>query len=193
MTTAPEMLLAFDRAVVWPENSGVLRRVAGPTFTVPAGETLSWFDPLDGTPEATSDVAPGSVSTFATAVEWPADNPYGRSGAAVSLGDPAAVVRWEGSGEFSTDRGVGCVVVSRHVERVARDLEDLALVRTVLDAVHASMVHPLTLEDVVVGVAFHCGMGSSTNRVHEGRDASGTVVALLADLDLLTRAELEPS
>jgi hypothetical protein len=36
-------------------------------------------------------------------------------------------------------------------------------------------------------------MGSSTNRVHEGRDASGTVVALLADLDLLTRAELEPS
>jgi hypothetical protein len=193
MTTGPEALLAVDRAVRWPESSGVLRRVAGPAFTVEAGEGLSWFDPLDGVPEATSEIAAGTVATFATAVEWPEGYPDGLSGAAVGLGDPAAVVSWDATGEFSVDRGVGCVVLSRHVERVARDLQDFANVRPVLDGVRASMVHPLAVGDLVVGVAFHCGMGSSTNRVHEGRDASGTVVALLADLDLLTRAELEPS
>ena len=193
MTTGPEALLAVDRAVRWPESSGVLRRVAGPALMVPAGETLSWFDPLDGRPEATSEMAAGRVSTFATAVEWPEGYPDGLSGAAVGLGDPAAVVTWDATGEFSVDRGVGCVVLSRHVERMARDLEDFALVSTVLDGVRASMVHPLAVEDVVVGVAFQCGMGSSTNQVREGRDASETVVALLADLDLLTRAELGPS
>ena len=78
-------------------------------------------------------------SAFATAVEWPKGYPDGLSGAAVGVGGPAAVAALDstsGDGgeppEFSTDRGIGCVVTSRHVEQVARDLEDFSVVRTVL-------------------------------------------------------------
>ena len=51
-------------------------------------------------------------------------------------------------------------------------------------------MQPLDLDGQIVGVAFHCGMGASTNPVHVGRDASGLIVALLADLELLTQSEM---
>jgi hypothetical protein len=38
MNPGPEMLLAFDREVTWPESRGILRRFAGPVLTVHAGE-----------------------------------------------------------------------------------------------------------------------------------------------------------
>jgi hypothetical protein len=200
MTPGPEMLLAFDRDLSWPESHGTLRRVAGPVLTVRAGETLTWFDPLDGRPQASSEITAGPVTTFATAVEWPDGYPNGLSGAAVGVGDPAGVVVWATTaaddGEpvgFSIDRGVGCVVTSRHVQEVAGRLEDFSFVRTLLASVRASVIHPLEVEGEVVGVAFHCGMGASTNRLHVGRDATGRVVAVLADLDLLARAGLAPA
>ncbi|GAB3257989.1 hypothetical protein [Nocardioides dilutus] len=200
MTTPPETLLAFDRAATWPESRGVLRRVAGPAFTVPEGETLSWFDPIDGRPDASSEIAAGPVTTFATAVEWPEGYPAGMSGAAVGVGDPAMVVAWASmagdDGEpawFSTDRGVGCVVISRHLDEVVQRLEDFSFVRTLVASVYASVIHPLEVEGEVVGVAFNCGMGASTNWLHVGRDAEGRVVAVLADLDVLTRATLAPA
>lgn len=196
MSTDPEVLLAFDREVVWAESRGVLRHVAGPSFTVPDGETLTWFDPLDGVPQVISQIPAGRLSTFATAVEWPQGFPEHLSGAAVGVGDPNRVVAWDRaslddrSRVFSTDRGMGCVVTSRHVPQVAEDLRDMSRVRTALAAVGASMVHPLEVDGEVVGVAFDCGMGASSNVVHVGRDASGEIVALLADLDLLTRGVL---
>jgi hypothetical protein len=196
MTPEPEMLLAFDREVIWTESRGVLRHVAGPSFTVPEGETLAWFDPLNGEPQVLSPIAAGRLSTFATAVEWPQGFPEGLSGAAVGVGDSAGVVAWDTaslddrSRVFVTDLGMGCVVMSRHVPQVVEDLRDLSGVRAVLAAVHDSMVHPLEVEGEVVGVAFDCGMGSSSNLVHVGRNASGQIVALLADLDLLTGALL---
>ena len=193
MTVEPEMLLAFDREVTFPQSHGMLRRVAGPSFPVPEGETLTWFDPLDGAPAVVSQVAAGQLTSFATVVEWP--RPDGLSGAAVGLGDPASVVVWDtGSPDdslrsFSTDRGMGCVVLTRHQEKLAERLRDLPEVFAVLAAIRESMVHPLTVDGEVVGLAFHCGMGASTNPVHVGRDASGQILVLLADLDLLTRAE----
>jgi hypothetical protein len=186
------MLMAFDRDVVWGQSRGVLRHVVGPYFTVPEGETLAWFDPLDGEPQVLSQIAAGRLSTFATAVEWPEGFPERLSGAAVGIGDPTGVVAWDtASGDdrsrvFSTDHGMACVVTSRHVPHVAEDLRDMSRVRTVLAAVGASMVHALEVEGEVVGVAFDCGMGASSNVVHVGRDAWGEIVALLADLDLLT-------
>jgi hypothetical protein len=186
------MLLAFDREVVWAQSRGVLRHVAGPSFTVPEGETLAWFDPLDGEPQVLSHITAGQLSTFATAVEWPEGFPEHLSGAAVGVGDPTAVVAWDTasmddrSRVFSTDHGMACVVTSRHVPQVAEDLRDMSRVRTALAAVGASMVHALEVEGEVVGVAFDCGMGASSNVVHVGRDAWGEIVALLADLDLLT-------
>jgi hypothetical protein len=200
MNPGPEMLLAFDREVTWPESHGTLRRVPGPVLTVAAGEALAWFDPADGRPQARSDVPTGGAETFSTAVEWPDGYPEGLSGAAVGVGDPAAAVVWASmagdDGEpacFSTDRGVGCVVTSRHVHEVARLVEDFSFVSTLLGSVRTSMIHPLEVSGEVVGVAFHCGMGASTNRVYSGRDANGRVVSVLADLDLLTGADLAPA
>lgn len=193
MSADPRLLLAFDREVVWAQSRGVLRRVVGPSLHVPEGETLAWFDPLDGEVGAACEVAAGRLSTFATAVQWPQGYPDGLSGAAVGVGEPAGVVAWDvdySSNEFSTDRGMGCVVTLRHLPRVVEDFQDLSVVRTALSAVRASMVHPLRVNSEVVGIAFHCGMGASSNLVYVGRDASGQIVALLADLDLLTGAEL---
>jgi len=194
------MLLAFDREVTWPESQGTLRRVPGPVLTVSAGETLTWFDPVDGRPQARSEVPAGGAGTFSTAVEWPGGYPEGLSGAAVGVGDPAAVVVWSSeagdNGErawFSTDRGVGCVVTSRHVHEVARLVEDFSFVSALLASVRTSMIHPFEIAGEVVGVAFHCGMGASTNRVYSGRDANGRVVSVLADLDLLAGADLAPA
>jgi hypothetical protein len=199
MNPALEMLLAFDREVTWPESHGTLRRIPGPVLTVSADETLTWFDPVDGRPQARSEV-PAGADTFSTAVEWPNGYPEGLSGAAVGVGDPAAVVVWASmvgdDGEpawFSTDRGVGCVAASRHVHEVARLLEDLSFVSTLLASVRASMIHALEVSGEVLGVAFHCGMGASTNRVYSGRDATGRVVSVLADLDLLSGADLAPA
>lgn len=194
MTVEPEMLVAFDREVTFPQSSGMLRRVAGPSFTVPAAETLTWFDPLDGEPSVVSQVASGLLQTYATAVEW--HHAGAPSGAAVGVGDPAAVAVWDTASpddplqSFSTDRGMGCLVLTRHQEQVAERLRHLPEAFAALAAVRESLVHPLDVDGQVVGVAFHCGMGASTNAVHVGRDASGQVVALLADLDLLTRAEI---
>lgn len=49
------MMLAADREVTRSESRGILRRVPGPVLTVPAGEALIWFDPLDGRPQAHGD------------------------------------------------------------------------------------------------------------------------------------------
>jgi hypothetical protein len=142
----------------------------------------------------------GGAETFSSAVEWPDGYPEGLSAAAVGVGDPAAVVVWSAmagdDGEpawFSTDRGVGCVVASRRMRELARRWEDSSFVSTLLASVRASMIHPLEVSGEVVGVAFHCGMGASTNRVYSGRDANGRVVSVLADLDLLTGADLAPA
>lgn len=192
MTVKPEMLVAFDREVTFPLGGGMLRRVAGPSFTVPASETLTWFDPLDGEPSVVSQVAAGLLQTYAAAVEW--HDGAALSGAAAGVGDPAAVASWDMASpddplrSFSTDRGMGCLVLTRRQEEVAERLRDLPEVFAVLAAVRESLVHPLDVDGQIVGVAFHCGMGASTNPVHVGRDASGLIVALLADLDLLTRS-----
>lgn len=187
--TNPQTLLSDDREVTWPDSRGTLRRVDGPVLVLPEGETLSWFDPLDGRPQATCAFDTPNAGSFVTAVEWPEGFPDGRSAAAVCVGDPSAVAVWESDSAFSTDRGLGCVVRTGRAEEVARRLLDVSEVLAVLSAVRASMVQPLSVAGEVVGIAFHCGMGASTNLVHVGRDASGRVVALLADLDLLTGAE----
>lgn len=85
------------------------------------------------------------------------------------------------------------MVASRRVHDVVQVLEDLSFVSTLLASVRALVIYPLELEGEVVGAAFHCGMGASTNRVHVGRDPKGRVVAVLADLDLLTGADLAPA
>ena len=50
MNAAPELLLSVDREVTWLGSRGTLRRVSGPMLMVPPGESLTWFDPLDGRP-----------------------------------------------------------------------------------------------------------------------------------------------
>jgi len=191
MTANPALLLAFDRRVTFPQSWGNLRRIAGPVLPVPEGDqVLAWFDPLDGQVQATSGIDLSPVASLITAVEWPAIQSDRPSGAAVCLGDPEAVAEWElGACAFGVDRGLGCVVWSSKAEEVASRLLDMPEVLPVLTAGQESLVHPLTIDDQVVGIAFHCGMGASTNTVHRGVDATGRTVALLADLDLLERAE----
>ena len=158
-------------------------------LSVPPGESLTWFDPLDGTPQLTSRVEPGALPTFATAVEWPEGYPEGLSGAAVCVGDPLAVSSWHADGgSFSVDRGLGCLVLTSHQYEIAVRLRDLPEVFAVLAAVRETMIHPVSVDGLVVGVAFHCGMGASTNKVTTGLDENGRAVAALADLDLLERA-----
>ena len=94
MTADPELLLSIDRGVSWLESRGTLRRVGGPMLSVPPGESLTWFDPLDGRPQLTSRLEPGALPTFTTAVEWPEGHAERRSGAAVCVGDPSAVSSW---------------------------------------------------------------------------------------------------
>ena len=189
MNAAPELLLSVDREVTWLESRGTLRRVSGPMLLVPPGESLTWFDPLDGRPQLRSLVEPGALSTFATAVEWPDGYPEGLSGAAVCLGDPSAVTSWHAdNGSFSVDRGLGCLVLTPHQEEIAERLRELPEVFAVLAAARGSTIHPMSLDGNVVGLAFHCGMGASTNRVMTGSDAKGRAVAVLADLDLVDDA-----
>lgn len=186
MTAHLELLLSADRGVTWMETRGILRRVAGPMLSVGPGESLTWFDPLDGRPQLTSLLVPGALPTFATAVEWPEGHPEGLSGAAVCVGDPSAVSSWHADdGSFSVDRGLGCLVLTPHQEEIAERLRDLAEVFAVLAAVRESTIHPLSLDGHVVGLAFHCGMGASTSQVTTGLDKKGRAVAVLADLDLL--------
>ena len=189
MTTDPELLLSLARGVTWPESRGTLRRVTGPRLSVAPGESLTWFDPLDGRPQLTSLVEPGALPTFATAVEWPEGHPEGLSGASVCVGDVVAVSSWHADGgSFSVDRGLGCLVLTPYQEAIAERLRDLPEVFAVLAAVRESAIHPLSLDGHVVGLAFHCGMGASTNLVTTGVDKNGRAVALLADLDLLDGA-----
>lgn len=189
MSADPELLLSLDRGVTWPRSRGTLRRVAGPGLTVPAGESLTWFDPLDGRPQVTSHLEAGTLPTFATVVEWPVGYPDGLSGAAVCVGDAAVVEIWHASGDaFSVDRGLGCVVLTQHHAAVAERMQDLPEVLAVLSAVRDSTIHPLSLAGHAVGLAFHCGMGASTNRLMTGLDERGRAVALVADLDLLDGA-----
>lgn len=189
MTADPELLLSIDRGVSWLESRGTLRRVGGPMLSVPPGESLTWFDPLDGRPQLTSLVEPGALPTFTTAVEWPEGHPEGRSGAAVCVGDPSAVSSWHAEdGSFSVDRGLGCLVLTPFQEEIAERLRDLPEVFAVLAAVRESTIHPLSLDGHIVGLAFHCGMGASTNHVTTGLDKKGRTVAVLADLDLLDGA-----
>lgn len=193
MAVGPEFLLAVDRGVIWPDSRGTLRRVVGPVLELPGGASLTWFDPLDGRPQVESEVEPGALSTCATAVEWPDAYPDGLSGAAVCVGDPASVAFWDAdSEEYSTDRGMGCVVVTDRVPEVVRLLEDLPVALALLSSVREATLHPVELNGDLVGIAFHCGMGASTNRVFLGRDGDGRAVALLADLELLACAELSP-
>lgn len=190
MTADLELLLATDRVVAWSQARGTVRRVAGPELSAPEGEAaVSWFDPLDGRVQATSALEVPLVATFCTVVEWESDDAGPPSGAAVCLGDPEAVVAWEREAwTFGVDRGLGCVVWSSAVEAVAGRLLDPGEVLPVLAAVQSATLHPLVLEDRVVGLAFHCGMGASTNLVHRGVDEDGRTVALLADLELLDGA-----
>ena len=189
MTADSELLLSVDREATWPESRGTLRRVSGPVLTVPPGESVTWFDPLDGRPQLRSVVEAGGLPTFVTAVEWSGADPGRVSGAAVCVGDPSAVSRWHAdAGEFSVDRGLGCLVLSALQEEIAVRLRDLPTVFAVLAAVRDSPIHPLSVDDHVVGLAFQCGMGASTNRVLTGLDARGHAVAVLADLELLDRA-----
>jgi len=189
MSSEPELLLGVARGVTWLESRGTLRRVSGPMLSVPPGESLTWFDPLDGSPQLTSLVEPGTLPTFATAVEWPEGFPEGPSGAAVCVGDATAVRSWHADGgSFSVDRGLGCLVLTPHQEEIAERLRDLPEVFAVLAAVRESTIHPVSLDGHVVGLAFHCGMGASTNQVTTGLDEKGRAVAVLADLDLLDGA-----
>ena len=186
MNAAPELLLSVDREVTWLGSRGTLRRVSGPMLMVPPGESLTWFDPLDGRPQLRSLVEPGALWTFATAVEWPEGYPEGLSGAAVCVGDPSAVTSWHAdNGSFSVDRGLGCLVLTPHQEEIAERLRELPEVFAVLAAARESTIHPMSRDGNVVGLAFHCGMGASTNRVMTGSDAKGRAVAVLADLDLV--------
>jgi hypothetical protein len=189
MTADPELLLSVDREVTWLESRGTLRRVAGPMLSVSPGESLTWFDPLDGRPQLTSLLEPAALPTFATAVEWPEGHPRGLSGAAVCVGDSSAAGSWHTvDGSFSVDRGLGCLVLTRHQEEIAERLRDLPEVFALLAAVRESTIHHLSLDGHVIGLAFHCGMGASTNPVMTGLDKQGRAVAVLADLDLLGRA-----
>jgi hypothetical protein len=189
MTADSELLLSVDREATWPESRGTLRRVYGPVLSVPPGESVTWFDPLDGRPQLRSLVEAGALPTFVTAVEWSRADPEMVSGAAVCVGDPSAVSHWHAdAGEFSVDRGLGCLVLSAHQEEIAGRLRDLPTAFTVLRAVSGATIHPLSLDDQVVGLAFHCGMGASTNRVMTGVGASGRAVAVLADLEVLDAA-----
>ena len=186
MTPDPELLLSVDRGVAWSKSRGTLRRVAGPLLPVPPGESLTWFDPLDGRPQLTTLVEPGALETLASAIEWPGGYPEGLSGAAVCVGDPSTVSNWHGSdASFSVDRGLGCVVLTQHQEQIAERLRDLPEALALLHAVRASTICPLWLDDHIVGLGFHCGMGASTNHVTTGLDESGRAVAVLVDLDLL--------
>ena len=105
------------------------------------------------------------------------------------MGDALAVSSWHADGgSFSVERGLGCLVLTPHQEAIAERLRDLPEVFAVLAAVRESTIHPLSLDGHVVGLAFHCGMGASTNQVATGVDKNGRAVALLADLDLLDGA-----
>ena len=190
MTADLELLLATDRAVAWPQSQGTARRVAGPDLRAAEGDVaVSWFDPLDGRIQATCAIDVRVLSTFCTVVEWASAQAGPPSGAAVCLGEPEAVVSWEAEAwTFGVDRGVGCVVWSGAVEAVAARLLDPAEALPVLAAVQSATFHPLVLDHRVVGLAFHCGMGASTNLVHRGVDGDGRTVALLADLELLDGA-----
>jgi hypothetical protein len=189
MPSDPELLLSIAREVTWLESHGTLRRVFGPMLSVPPGESLTWFDPLDGSPQFTSHIEPGTLPSFATAVQWPEGHQKGLSGAAVCVGDVLAVNTWHADGgSFSVDRGLGCLVLTSHQEEIAERLRGLPEVFAVLAAVRESPIHPLSLDGHVVGLAFHCGMGASTNPVMTGLDKNGRAVALLADLDLLDGA-----
>lgn len=189
MVADPHLLLAVDRGVAWRESRGTLRRVSGPSLSVPPGQCLTWFDPLDGRPQITSLVEPGILPTFATAVEWPDGYPEGLSGAAVCVGNASAVSHWlADDGSFSVDRGLGCLVLASHQQEIAERLRGLPEVFAVLAAVRESTIHPLSVDGHVVGLAFHCGMGASTNTVTTGLDEKGRAVAVLADLDLLDGA-----
>ena len=186
MTADPGLLLSVDREVTWLESQGTLRRVSGPVLPVPARESVTWFDPLDGRPQLTSRVEAGALPTFATAVEWSKAHREGLSGAAVCVGDSSAVSRWRADdGSFSVDRGLGCLVLTPHQEEIAERLRELPEVLAVLAAVRESTIHPMSRDGNVVGLAFHCGMGASTNRVMTGSDTKGRAVAVLADLDLV--------
>ena len=190
MTAPPELLLlSIDREVTWPESRGTLRRLAGPMLSVRPGASLTWFDPLDGRPQLTSLLMPGDLPTFVTAVEWPPDRPQGLSGAALCVGNALSVSRWQADdGSFSVDRGLGCLVLTSHQKEIAEQLRDLPAVFAVLAAVRNSPIHPLSVDGHVVGLAFHCGMGASTNQVLTGLDKRGRAVAVLADLELLDGA-----
>ena len=72
---------------------------------------------------------------------------------------------------FSTDRGMGCLVLTRRQEEVAERLRDLPEVFAVLAAVRQSLVHPLDVRRADSRGCFYCGMGASSNPVHVGRDA----------------------
>lgn len=74
--------------------------------------------------------------------------------------------------------------------RGRRALGGLRLVTAMLGSVGTSMIQPFEISGEVAGVAFDCGIGASTNWIYSGRDVSGRVVCLLADLDLLTDADL---
>jgi hypothetical protein len=89
---------------------------------------------------------------------------------------------------LSVDRGLGCVVLTHHQEEIAGRLRELPEVLAVLAAVRQSIIHHLSHDGHVVGLALHCGMGASTNSVMTGLDTQGRAVAVLADLDLLSRA-----
>lgn len=80
MTADPELLLSAARGVSWPESRATLRRVTGPMLSVPPGESLTWFDPLDGAPQLTSLVEPGAL-------------PRLRHGGRVARGLPGGAVR----------------------------------------------------------------------------------------------------
>lgn len=189
MNAPPELLLSWDREVTWPESRGTLRRLAGPMLSVRPGESLTWFDPLDGLPQLTSLLMPGELPTFVTVVEWPSDSPQRLSGAALCVGNALSVSTWQADeGSLSVDHALGCLVLTSHQTEIAEQLRDLPAALAVLAAVHDSPIHPLWVDRHVVGLAFHCGMGASTNQVMIGLDNRGRAVAVLANLELLDSA-----
>ena len=184
MTVEPEMLLAFDREVTFPQRHGTLRRVVGPSFPVPEGETLTWFDPLDGEPAVVSQVVAGQLTSFATVVEWP--HPDGHVRGRRGFGRPR-IRGGVGHGSvddtlrsFSTDRGMGCIARC-HQEKLAERLRDLPEVFAVLAAIRESMVHPLTVDGEVVGVAFsadQCAI-AATRRLPAGSVSGQTSIQVI--------------